>query len=169
MSRLPQHASTIPSGAHRSRSAAADQERHDPLRESGRLLEPAVCPDCRAVFAKGRWHWNGSIAGAPSHRCPACRRIREHLPGGVVRLRGEFLTTHRDEVMACVRRVCDLAYIEHPLERLMEIDEDDAQICITTTNAHLARAIGRALKEAREGRLEIDTLPEGTLRVTWER
>ena len=145
------------------------EDRHDPERNAGKLADPTVCPDCRAVFRQGRWRWNGEVEAAGSHRCPACRRINDHLPLGEIVLRGDFLRTHRDVIMACVHSVCDRAYLDHPLERLMEIDEDDDTIRIATTSAHLARAIGRAVKKGWEGALDLDTGSQGLARVDWRR
>jgi NMD protein affecting ribosome stability and mRNA decay len=161
-------AATTPA-ASRASSLVPDEQRHDPCREAGKLREPTVCPDCRAVFKGGRWQWSDALPTANPHRCPACRRIREHLPAGLVTLSGAFPNAHRDEVMACVRRICDRAYVEHPLERVMQIDEDDAEIRVATTSAHLARAIGRALHEAWDGQLALDPEAEGMPRVTWHR
>jgi hypothetical protein len=165
----PDVPATTPHRARRAPHAVPDEERHDPYREAGKLPEPTVCPDCRAVFQGGRWHWSDALPGGHPHRCPACRRIREHLPAGTVTLSGPFLNTHRDDIMACVRRTCDRAYVEHPLERVMEIDEDDARIRVSTTSAHLARSIGRALREAWDGQLELDAQAQGMPRVTWHR
>jgi hypothetical protein len=164
----PAPASTTPRTHHASHGVP-DEEGHDPYREAGKLPEPTVCPDCHAVFQRGRWHWNDTLPGATPHRCPACRRIREHLPAGIVTLSGPFLNAHRDDIMACVRRICDRAYVEHPLERVMEIDEDDAEIRVSTTSSHLARAIGRALHEAWDGQLELDPHAQGMPRVAWHR
>jgi len=168
MSRQLPHESA-PARAGRHTHATPDEDRHDPYREAGKLQEPTVCPDCRAVFENGRWGWRGAFPDAAAHRCPACRRISEHLPAGVVGLSGPFLCSHRDEVMACVRRICDRAYLEHPLERLMEIDEDDTEIRISTTSAHLARSIGRALEKAWDGELDLDASAHGMPRVAWRR
>jgi hypothetical protein len=131
--------------------------------------DPTVCPDCHALYEHGRWCWGAGVAGAASRRCPACRRIHDHAPAGVAALGGDFLRTHRDEVMDRVRHLCERAYVEHPLERLMEIDEDDETITIMTTSAHLARGIGRTLAEAWGGELDLDAAGGDAPRVTWRR
>ena len=136
-------------------------------REAGDPHEPTVCPDCHALFEHGRWCWGAGVTAAANRLCPACRRLREHAPAGVAALSGDFLRTHRDAIMDGVRHLCERAYVEHPLERLMEIDEDDETISILTTSAHLARDIGRALKEAWGGELDLDAAAEGAPRVTW--
>jgi hypothetical protein len=145
------------------------EPRRDAGRESDEPPASTVCPDCHAVFEHGRWCWGAVPTEAGRRRCPACRRLLEHAPAGVVALGGSFLRIHRDEIMACVRHLCDRAYVEHPLERLMEIDEDDDVITIMTTSAHLARGIGRALKEAWDGELDLDANAGDAPRVTWRR
>jgi len=62
------------------------------------------------------------------------------------------------------RRVAD-----HPLQRLMQIDEDDDGALISTTSAHLARAIGKAVGDAWKGELDLDPKAEAAPRVRWQR
>jgi hypothetical protein len=142
---------------------------HDPHAVADDPRGPAACPDCHAVLEEGKWHWADVPARAAAHRCPACRRIHDRLPAGIVTLSGPFLHAHRDGIMATVRPVCDFAYLAHPLERMMEIDEDNTEIRIMTTSAHLARAIGRAVQEAWQGDLELDARAEGVPHVAWRR
>lgn len=52
-------------------------------------------------------------------RCPACRKIADGFPSGVVTLRGKFLQTHRDEILAIVRNEERRARETNPLERIM--------------------------------------------------
>jgi hypothetical protein len=145
------------------------EDAHDAYRETAKLSDWTMCPDCHAVFEGGRWQRRDPVSGAASHLCPACRRVRDHAPAAIVTLSGGFLREHRDEIMARVRHVCERASLEHPLERLMEIDEDDAVVHLSTTSAHLARGIGRALQAAWDGELDLDPGGEGTPRIAWKR
>jgi DNA-directed RNA polymerase beta' subunit len=95
--------------------------------------------------------------------------MRDHAPAAIVTLHGEFLREHRDEIMAHVRRLSDRAFVEHPLERLMEIDEDDEVVHLSTTSVHLARGIGQALQAAWDGDLDLDAGAGGTPRIDWRR
>ena len=62
---------------------------HDPYLSREKLPEPTVCPECRAVFTEGRWQWQSSVAeDANETLCPACRRIREKVPAGILTLSG---------------------------------------------------------------------------------
>jgi len=57
-----------------------------------------------------------------------------------------------------------------PLERIIEIKEEDGKIVVTTTYEHLARRIGEAVHRAYKGDLIIQ-YPEGWkyARVHWVR
>lgn len=55
--------------------------RHDAYRAITK--EPVVCPDCGVVFNAGHWSWGAKPSGAHEHLCPACERIRDHMPAGM--------------------------------------------------------------------------------------
>ncbi|OIP33066.1 MAG: hypothetical protein AUK27_11505 [Deltaproteobacteria bacterium CG2_30_66_27] len=65
---------------------------------------------------------------AVMRRCPACRKIADGFPSGVVTLRGEFLRTHRDEILTIVHNEERRARETNPLERIMAIREEDANL-----------------------------------------
>jgi hypothetical protein len=143
---------------------------HDTYKSIRKLPEPTRCKDCGALWRRGRWSWGAAPAGAHAGRCPACKRIRDHFPGGYVALRGEFFEAHRDEVLARVRR-CEAAEKRgHPLERIMAIEVDGKSLRVSTTGAHLARRIGDALQHAYKGELAYRyNKADNLLRVTWSR
>lgn len=147
------------------------QERvHDAYKTWGKLPEPTVCPDCGAVHHKGRWQWLPRPDGAHEQPCPACHRIRDRFPAGYVTLAGDFLARHRDEILHLVRNHGQKAQTEHPLERIIAVEERDGGVLVTTTDIHLARSIGEALESAYQGTLEFHyNEGENLLRVHWER
>lgn len=135
-----------------------------------KLPEPSVCRDCGAVFQRGRWAWAAAPADAHAALCPACRRIREHQPAGFVRLTGEFFEAHREEVLKRVWHCESSEKREHPLQRLMTIEDEGAGLLVTTTDAHLARRIGDSLHDAYKGELEFRyNKDENLVRVAWRR
>ena len=72
--------------------------------------------------------------------------------------------------MNLVRNTEEREQGEHALQRIMEIDEDDSNIAVTTTDIHLARRIGEAISNAYEGNLDVNYGPEHyVVRVTWSR
>lgn len=127
---------------------------HDPYKSKRKLSEPTVCPDCSAVYRRGRWQWGERPSGAREVRCPACERTQDKYPAGQVTISGTFLDDHREEILNLVRNQEQRAKEEHALERIMEIEEGEDSIIVKTTDIHLPRAIGEALHRAYEGELD---------------
>lgn len=148
------------------------RQKHDPYKAKGKLREPSVCRQCKAVYHKGRWTWDPVPLDSYDIVCPACERIRDSAPSGVLMLTGEFVAKHRDEVLGLARNEEARVKAEHPLARIIKI-ADQAEppegVVITTTDPHLARRIGEALHHAHHGtftcRYEED---EDLLRANWE-
>ena len=145
------------------------RQKHDPYKAKGKLREPSVCRQCKAVYHKGRWTWGPVPLESDDVVCPACERTRDGAPSGVLMLTGEFVAKHRDEVLGLVRHEETRAKAEHPLSRLITIKDQDQAVFITTTDSHLARRMGEALHQAYHGtltfRYEED---EDLIRVTWD-
>jgi len=143
---------------------------HDAYRARYKPKEPAVCPTCGVMFEHGTWSWKPRPEGAHEHVCPACQRTQDKFPAGYVTLEGEFLKAHRDEILHLVRNEESRTKPEHPLERIMAIEEDGGKTVVTTTDLHLARRIGDALHHAYQGNLETKYSPDEYLvRVYWSR
>lgn len=142
----------------------------DPYKARHKPRGATRCADCGAVFYRGRWSWRTTPAHAPLGLCPACRRVREHLPAGFVRLRGPFVREHQEELLKRVRHCEEAERREHPLQRIMAVEARDEGLLVTTTDAHLARRIGDALHDAYKGELEYRySKDDSLLRVTWSR
>jgi NMD protein affecting ribosome stability and mRNA decay len=62
----------------------------DPYQHQKKLHEGVVCPQCGAVYHQGSWRWMARAEGVAEDLCPACRRINDNFPAGVVTLRGDF-------------------------------------------------------------------------------
>lgn len=150
---------------------SAFQERvQDTYKTKGKLPEPTVCPECGAIYHKGRWQWLPRPDRAHEQLCPACHRVHDQLPAGYVTLAGEFLGQHRDEILHLVRNHAEKARTEHPLERIIAVGDHDGGVMVTTTDIHLARGIGEALEHAYQGELEFHyNENENLLRVHWQR
>jgi hypothetical protein len=162
---------SIPAGFHPIRHDRLLQEHvHDAYKSKGKLPEPSVCPQCGAVFHGGRWQWGGAPAGAHQATCPACHRIHDHFPAGFVALEGAFFLSHREEIMALVHHEEQRERGEHPLQRIMGVEEGIGEVMVTTTDIHLARRIGEAVHKAYQGQLEFHYSPDDDLlRVHWAR
>ena len=149
------------------------EREHDSYKRQQKPPEPAVCPDCGAIFHDGRWQWGLRHADASEVICPACHRIRDHFPAGFLHVNGTFFTEHREELLNLVRHHAEKAGAEHPLARIMSIEnETDGEegIVVTTTDIHLARELGEALHHAYHGELEFHyNDSQMLLRVYWQR
>lgn len=142
---------------------------HDTYRSRGKLPTPTVCPECGAVFRKGRWSWGLHPAGANEEICPACHRIRDRYPAGILHLSGPFLKTHKEEVLNLVRHQEAEAKREHPLCRIIAMAEDEFGILVETTDTHLPRRIGEALWHAYHGELDLHYGQDPRLiRMSWK-
>lgn len=146
------------------------EHEHDTYKQSAKLSEPTVCPDCQAVYEKGHWQWLSAPDEAASHRCPACSRIHDRVPAGFLTLVGGFYQQHREEIENLMRHIEEQEKGQHPLNRIMAHEEEAGEQRITTTDLHLPRAIGTALEKAYGGQLDIQYV-EGShmVRVTWTR
>jgi len=144
---------------------------HDPYKARTHLHDPTVCERCHATYHEARWTWSAAPADAARALCPACQRIRDRYPAGFVTLRGAFLAQHRDDILNLVRNVEAREKQEHPMNRLMEIeDRAPGEVVVTTTEVHLARAIGAAVHAAHKGDIDYQYGDEDSLlRVTWVR
>jgi len=70
--------------------------------------------------------------------------------------------------MSLVRHYEKHMRTEHPLKRIMAIEDNDGTTLVTTTDIHLVRGIGEALHHAYQGDLEFHYNSEqNLLRVSW--
>ena len=143
---------------------------HDSYKVRGKLKEPTVCPECGAVFHKGRWTWEPAPVEADSTTCPACHRIRDKYPKGFLTLKGSFIEEQYEQVMGVARNTESKEKQEHPLSRIMGVERRPEGLVISTTDSHLPRRIGEALQHAYHGDLDLHyDQDEDFVRVTWER
>jgi NMD protein affecting ribosome stability and mRNA decay len=152
------------------RKPALEPRHFDPYLEAGKPVHDAVCPDCGAVFRDGRWAWGTAAKYTARELCPACLRIRDSFPGGFVTLKGAFVDSHREELRQLVRARGEHEMAQHPLERLINVNESPHAIEISTTGTHLARTIASDVKAAYDGHLNTRYLSdENLVQVTWTR
>ena len=148
----------------------ATQHKEDPYIATKKPPEPTVCPSCKAVFTAGRWSWQRPPSEAAEMTCPACQRINDDFPAGYVMVKGEFIKAHRDEIIALMKSKEDREKAEHPLQRIMAIEDVREGLQVTTTDSNLARGIGEALHDAYKGDLKLKySRDENLLRAVWKR
>jgi len=150
----------------------------DPYLPRGASRKVSVCEGCRAVYRNKRWYAGGDVYSAALKDpetakmvCPACLKIRDNFPGGIVTLKGDYVLPHKQELMNLVRNEELRARGFNPLERVMSIKENGyGSIVISTTNEKLAQRIGRAIKKAFHGEVKYAWSHDNKLaRVDWVR
>lgn len=142
--------------------------RHDPYQARRKPAAHSVCPVCKLVYENGRWQQGAAPKGAPSEICPACHRTRDRFPAGYVTIEGPFAYEHRADVLRTARNFAERMQAEHPLQRIMAVEEAGEKLELTTTDIHLAQGIGRALYNAYRGNLTYSfSESEYLLRVHW--
>ena len=108
--------------------------------------------------------------GAVQALCAACRRINDKYPAGIVTLEGDFAHAHKEEMIHLARHQEEAEKEEHPLNRIISIEEDAQGVVINTTDIHLPRRIGEAIKRAFHGEIEDSFEKDGYfVRVNWTR
>lgn len=143
----------------------------DSYKQTAKPHEPTFCTQCGAVFDQGRWQWLPRPEAAQSSLCPACHRINDRLPAGIITLTGQVVGTHKDEILRLVRHQEQAEKSDHPLNRIMEIDDKlPDRLEISTTDIHLPRRIENAMRHAFKGEAT-EHFDEGGyfVRVNWHR
>ncbi len=81
-----------------------------------------------------------------------------------------FFEDNREEILNLVRHEGEKEQAERTLKRIMAIEARDDGVLVTTTDSHLARRIGGALRRAYQGELDYAYNKEDdSLRVAWKR
>jgi hypothetical protein len=155
---------TIPSGT-------------DPYLPTVGIQEVVMCRICHSLYHHKRWYLEGDlpvkqIRATPIGliTCPACRKIHDRFPGGVVVLSGEFLKDHKGEILNLVRNEETRAKGGNPLERIISIKDQGNRVEIHTTNEKLAQRIGREVHRAYKGDASYHwSRDDKFVRVAWHR
>lgn len=151
---------------------AQDDHVIDTYKLRHKLPEPTRCPCCGAVYRKGRWQWTElPLAQANEELCSACHRINDDYPAGIVTLKGPVVREQKTELLRLARHQEEAEKAEHPLNRILRIEEDAPDtLRITTTDIHLPRRIGEAVHRAFHGALDIHYDEKNYfIRVNWNR
>jgi len=125
-----------------------------------------------------RWYAEGDVdekalkkPEAAKIVCPACLKIRDNFPGGIVTLKGDYVLPHKKDLMKLIKNEEERARGLNPLERVMSVKEDGyGSLVILTTNERLAQRLGRAVQKAFHGEVTYHWSHDNKLaRVDWTR
>lgn len=137
---------------------------------------PAICRKCLAIYADKRWHFDKvqapKLAASPRTKklvCPACQKIKDDYPEGIVTLTWSDLREHEPEIRGLIANVEARAASVNPLDRVMKIVRRKKDLEIQTTSDRLAQRIGRALVRSYKGTAAYHWAHRDMMvRVTWE-
>ncbi|MCP9450314.1 MAG: BCAM0308 family protein [Nitrospira sp.] len=135
-----------------------------------------ICRSCHAIYANKRWYLDRIRAGelwtSRSTRtvlCPACQKIRDDYPEGIVTLKWSALREHEAEIRNLIANVEERALSVNPLERVMKIIRAGHDLEVQTTSDRLAQRLGREMVKAYKGQVTTHWAHQDVLaRVTWQ-
>lgn len=139
--------------------------------------EIAVCTKCKAAFWEKRWFTDEAetaklTAGRVVAKvlCPACQRMKDGNPAGVVTLTGDYLIEHENMILNALRNVEAKARAKNPLARIMEINQEGSVLTVHTTDERLAEKLGKEIYKSHSGKLNFQwSEDQSFVRVSWSR
>ena len=145
----------------------------DAYQEKEGIKGAAYCA-CGAVFRNKRWVHESSSGAIRQEGhdilCPACRRITDQNPAGIISLSGGFYAAHEAEINNLINHTAQTSAAKNPLGRVIDISKEKDGVTITTTDVKLAQKIGRVVFKAHGGELHYTWSHAGPpVRVTWSR
>lgn len=149
----------------------------DPYLPDAGSKEPALCQSCRAVYRQKRWQLDPLLADKLARdpaahwvNCPACLKVAEHYPEGILTLCGSYLWNHEKEIRQLLDNALARCASRNPLERVIRMQRSGDAMIIETTHSKLAEQLGRTLRKSHSGELQIDWQGAPVVcRVQWER
>ena len=149
----------------------------DPFVSDEGFREPALCKTCQTYFHHKRWMNNPKtytqLKSDPNVHwviCPACQKIAEGYPEGILTLSGSYLWEHEDEIRRLLKNEESKANGRNPQERVIRTTRQEETLVIETTEQRLAEHLGRVLQRAHQGELKINWgAGPDICRVNWER
>ncbi len=149
---------------------------NDPYLPKGGIHDMAICRKCHAIYHNKRWYMDKALYKRRRNDkaslrvlCPACRKIKDNYAEGFVMLSGKYLMEHKQDILNLVKNEEEKAMAKNPLERIINLDEKDRSVEITTTHERLAQRIGKKIHKACQGELQIKWTKDKLTRVTWRR
>ncbi len=134
--------------------------------------EPVRCPSCGNIYRNKQWYKKGQVkvdeTGLEEFLCSACRKVKDQHYRGELTVGGGFLKQHHEEVGNLIVNEIRRRQEKNPLHRLVKVTTEGDRVRFQFTRGKLAERIGRKLKKAYSGRL--DVVPSDRItRVDWVR
>lgn len=143
----------------------------------GGVKEAALCKKCGALYKNKRWYVDEAElnkaraeGGLNPVTCPACQRMADNNPAGIVIFTGDYLLEHEDDILNTIKHIESKSRMKNPLGRIMEISQEKSTLTVATTEDKLAQKLGREIFKAHRGELHYRwNHEESFVRVTWSR
>ena len=134
------------------------------------LPEGAICRGCGLSYRNKRWQSERLEETSCEVLCPACQRMEDNNPGGVVTLSGPYLASHKEEILNAIKQEEAKSREKNPIGRIMEIKDEEGTITVTTTEDKLAQRLGREVYKSQKGELHYQwSHDQHMVRVEWMR
>lgn len=118
---------------------------------------PSRCTQCGVLYAQGHWQWHADSLGDEHPTiCPACLQINRHQAAAELTLSGDYFTEHREHILQLLHRQSEYETQEHPLHRIISINNQPKAALISFTDVHSPKRIAHAIEKAHPGTLKID-------------
>jgi len=155
-----------------------DSVLNDPYLINADYNDPNICSECGAVYHNKHWEFSDEFShnlklrgNYADKKCPACRKIEDNYPMGLVFISGNFILGHKQSILNTIKAEEKRAMQKNPLERIMTIEKEaeDKYLVKTTTDA-LAHRIGKILHRSFKGELNYKfSDDQKLLRASWSR
>jgi hypothetical protein len=145
--------------------------------EHGDVPSPAICTQCHAIWDNKHWHLNEAqytqLRQDPSYQkivCPACEKIeREEIDGQVI-LKSPLIPKNQEAIVGLIYNTESHIREHNPLARIASLTVRGDTIEVLTITPFLAERIGKELRKAYHGYLELKpTNRQNFVRVMWYR
>jgi NMD protein affecting ribosome stability and mRNA decay len=143
----------------------------------GGVKEAALCKKCGALYQGKRWTLDpAELQQAKEEKglnkivCPACQRMADNNPAGIVTFSGDYLIEHEELILNAIKHTEAKSRAKNPLGRIMEINQEGQVLTVATTEEKLAQKLGREIFKAHGGELHYRWSHDAHfVRVTWSR
>lgn len=136
-----------------------------------------ICPNCHAISLQKRWFLDEPMyeqlrtqSDVTAVMCPGCERVERGIYDGHVLACGAYLAEHKQEILNLIGNEEAKARQTNPLSRIGATIDNGECLELHVTTQWLAERIGKELRKAYDGKLEIDHLQGDKFsRVRWSR
>lgn len=145
--------------------------------DTGKYVGKVYCSRCHAIYENKRWHldekvYEGLVADTSIDAviCPGCERVERQEYDGHVKLTSPLIPANQESIMGLIKNTEAYIRSHNPLARIASLTFDGETVEVLTISTFLAERIGKELRKAYDGTLEIKMNDaENFVRVTWWR